>query len=369
MARVVFDHVSKRYDRAAQPTFRDLSLTVRDRELIVLVGPSGCGKSTALRLIAGLEPISSGSLFIGERRVNDLSPKDRDVAMVFQTCELDPHMTVYDHMAFPLDVRGVDAVEVRRRVLEAARVLDVEHLLERRPAELSGGQRQRVAIGRAIVRHPRVFLMDEPLSNLEAKLRASMRTEVKRVHRETHATTVYVTHDQTEAMALGDRIAVLRGGELLQVDRPEIVYARPANAFVATFIGSPEMNLLPGELVVEDGATSAVGPGFRITMPAGAPREAGPVLVGARPEHVRLVGSAHAGSKDADRRLVMTLSGIVEVVEPNGTDWFAHVSTKAGHLVCKVDPGARPDVRKPVTARIPAEHVHVFDRKTELRIA
>lgn len=365
MARVVFERVSKRYDRAARPILRDLSLTVHDRELLVLVGPSGCGKSTALRLIAGLEDVSSGSLFIGERRVNDVAPMDRDVAMVFQSCELAPHLTVFDHMAFALDVRGVDAVEVRRRVLHAARSLEIEELLDRRPEELSGGQRQRVAVGRAIVRHPRVFLMDEPLSNLDASLRGALRREMRRLHREVAATMVYVTHDQTEAMAMGDRIAVIRSGELLQVDTPERIYSRPANAFVARFVGSPEMSLLPGELIAEGASVIAVGPGFRVRVRDGL-RAAAPrgVLVGVRPEHARpaSVGRPTAGEHGG------LISGFVELVEPVGSGWFAHVETNAGRIVCKVAPGARPDLRAPLTVQLMTEHVHLFDRETEDRI-
>jgi len=361
MARVLFEHVSKRYSRASPPVIRDLSLQVADRELLVLVGPSGCGKSTALRMIAGLESISGGSLFIGERRVNDVAPKDRDVAMVFQSYALYPHMTCYENMAFALEVQRYPRAKIRERVLDAARSLQIEELLDRKPKELSGGQRQRVAIGRAIVRSPQVFLMDEPLSNLDAKLRSSMRAEVKRLHRELAATIVYVTHDQTEAMTLGDRVAVLRSGDLLQLDTPEQVYSRPASAFVATFIGSPEMNLLPAELVVEDDATVAAGAGFRFSLPPSFPRHAGAVLVGVRPEHVRVPDGAPARSG-------VRFSGRVELVESTGTEGFAYLTTPAGRLVCRVPSGAHPDLGDVIEVSTGAEHVHVFDAKTEARI-
>ncbi len=362
MARVLFDHVSKRYGRAPAPVIRDLSLQVFDRELLVLVGPSGCGKSTALRMIAGLESISDGSLFIGERRVNDVAPKDRDVAMVFQSYALYPHMTCYENMAFALEVRRRPRAQIREQVLEAARALQIEDLLERRPKELSGGQRQRVAIGRAIVRHPQVFLMDEPLSNLDAKLRSSMRAEVKRLHRELSATIVYVTHDQTEAMTLGDRIAVLHAGDLLQLDTPEQVYARPASAFVATFIGTPEMNLLSAELSVEDETTTASGAGFRFGLRPSFPRRAGPVRVGVRPEHLRLC-NGEGPREDAAR-----FSGTVELVESTGSEELVHLATAAGRLVCRLQAGARLGAGEVVNVAADVGLVHVFDARTEGRI-
>ena len=360
MARVLFEHVSKRYARGAAAVIRDLSLQVADRELLVLVGPSGCGKSTALRMIAGLESITGGSLFIGEKRVNDVAPKDRDVAMVFQSYALYPHMTCYANMAFALEVRNHPRAQIRERVLDAARALQIEDLLERRPKELSGGQRQRVAIGRAIVRSPQVFLMDEPLSNLDAKLRSSMRAEVKRLHRELAATIVYVTHDQTEAMTLGDRIAVLRAGDLLQLDAPKEVYARPSTAFVATFIGSPEMNLLDAELAVDGDTPVATGAGFRFALPPSFPRRSGPVLVGVRPEHLRLPdGSPRRGAR---------FSGSVELVEWTGSEGFAHVATPAGRLVCRLSPEVRPEAGDVIEVIAEIDHVHVFDAKSEGRI-
>jgi len=363
MARVVFDHVEKRYGRG-EPVVRDLSLTVQDQELLVLVGPSGCGKSTALRMIAGLEDVSAGTLSIGDRCVNDVAPKDRDVAMVFQNYALYPHMTCFANMAFALELRRAPREEIDRRVRAAARVLAIEHLLGRKPKELSGGQRQRVAIGRAIVREPQVFLMDEPLSNLDAQLRTSMRTEMKRLHRRLGATIVYVTHDQTEAMTLGDRIAVMRGGDLLQCDTPQAIYARPATSFVATFIGSPEMNLLAGELLASDGAPAVVGRGFRVrpAIAAHAPRE---VLVGVRPEHLVLAEGDSLVGEDA----AFAVRGAVELVESTGGEAYVHLATEAGRLVCKRAGDAAPTMGENVELRARAEHVHVFDKSSEARLS
>ncbi|HVJ94692.1 MAG TPA: sn-glycerol-3-phosphate ABC transporter ATP-binding protein UgpC [Labilithrix sp.] len=366
MARLVFDHVTKHYPGAAEPVVKDLSLKVEDREFLVLVGPSGCGKSTALRMIAGLESITSGSLFIGDRRVNDVAPKDRDIAMVFQSYALYPHMTCFDNMGFSLRIRGVSRAEIERRVLEAARALQVESLLARRPRELSGGQRQRVAIGRAIVRSPKVLLMDEPLSNLDAKLRSSMRAEVKRIHRELGTTIVYVTHDQTEAMTLGDRVAVLHAGEIVQLDAPDRIYSEPANVFVATFIGSPEMNLIPAEVVVEKDRAIAVGPSFRFALPDGWPRAGSSVLIGIRPEH--LSPSANAARNGAREEDVPTFSGRIELVESTGTEAFVHLATPAGRLICKTNGADHPSIGSTLTVFADPLRLHIFDSVTEGRI-
>src|SRR5918999_2075242 len=247
MADIVLDNVTKRYPDGYEAV-KDMSLRIEDGEFVILVGPSGCGKSTALRMVAGLEDITDGELKIGDEVVNQKAPKDRDIAMVFQNYALYPHMTVRDNMGFALKLRGVDQSEIDQKVEESARILDLTQHLDRRPANLSGGQRQRVAMGRAIVRSPKAFLMDEPLSNLDAKLRVQMRTEVSRIQQRLGTTTVYVTHDQVEAMTLGDRVAVMRGGVIQQVDSPKHLYERPANLFVAGFIGSPSMNFLPGRL-------------------------------------------------------------------------------------------------------------------------
>ncbi len=341
MARVVFDHVSKEYTRGAPPVVRDLSLAIEDRELVVVVGPSGCGKSTALRMIAGLEAITRGSLFIDAERMNDVAPKDRDVAMVFQSYALYPHMTCFENMAFALELRRVPRAEIARRVQEAARVLAIEPLLGRRPKELSGGQRQRVAIGRAIVREPRVFLMDEPLSNLDAKLRTTMRAELKRLHRTLGATIVYVTHDQTEAMTLGDRICVMRDGELLQMDTPEAIYERPASAFVATFIGVPPMNIVSGEIVGRPDA-----------------------LVGVRPEHLAIERERESESQSE----AVEIEGDVQLIDWSGAEIFVHLATSFGTVIARSLDGERPALGSRLRALARERHLHFFDAATERRL-
>jgi multiple sugar transport system ATP-binding protein len=359
MARVLFEHVEKRYARVGPPTVRDLSLEVRDRELMVLVGPSGCGKSTALRMIAGLEALSAGALWIGDRRVDGVPPKDRDVAMVFQSYALYPHMTCFENMAFALTLKRVPKREIEARVTVAARSLGIEDLLARKPKQLSGGQRQRVAIGRAIVREPQVFLMDEPLSNLDAKLRVSMRAEIKRLHDRIAATMVYVTHDQTEAMTLGDRICVLRAGDLVQCGPPEELYQRPATAFVAAFIGSPEMNLVPGEV----SAGRVTGRGYALDglgalgASGGGPRE---VLVGFRPEHLTVVGPDEG-----------FLRGEVALVESNGSEAFARIDTETGAITARLGESARGHVRpgERLGLSVDPTRIHLFDRVTEARCA
>jgi multiple sugar transport system ATP-binding protein len=278
MAAVSFEHVTKRFG-SDTVAVDDLTLTAHEGEFLILVGPSGCGKTTALRMVAGLEEISDGTVRIGDRIVNDLAPTQRDIAMVFQNYALYPHMSVYDNIAFPLRQQRLKKRELAARVEEAARLLGISEFLKRKPRELSGGQRQRVAIGRALVRRPQAFLMDEPLSNLDAKLRVQMRAELLSLHQRLGITTIYVTHDQTEAMTLGDRVAVLNQGVVQQVEVPERLYRRPANTFVASFIGSPAMNFIRGEA---QGGLVHVGP-YAIEAPAPA-RRAGPVLVGLRPE-------------------------------------------------------------------------------------
>jgi multiple sugar transport system ATP-binding protein len=375
MAKVVFENVEKKYG-GGPPVVRDLSLVIEDEELLVLVGPSGCGKSTALRMIAGLEGITRGSLYIDDDRVNDVPPKDRDVAMVFQSYALYPHMTCFENMAFALEMRRMRKSEVRERVEAAARTLAIEHLLDRRPKELSGGQKQRVAIGRAIVREPRVFLMDEPLSNLDAKLRSSMRAEIKRLHRELCATIVYVTHDQTEAMTLGDRIAVMHAGELLQCDTPGAIYDRPATAFVAAFIGLPQMNLLPGML--RGSVVELPGARFRRTWGAThhphrngvhavayGPREPREVLVGIRPEHLVLDHGSNGAS--ADERSVV-LGGAVDLTETTGADTYLHLTTDAGRIVARLSGHAPPPPGEHVRLHADVANVHLFDRSTEARL-
>jgi multiple sugar transport system ATP-binding protein len=317
MSEIVFEDVTKRFPDGTEAV-RDMSLDIPDGEFVILVGPSGCGKSTALRMIAGLEDITEGELKIDERVVNDLAPKDRDVAMVFQNYALYPHMSVRENMAFPLKLAGVASEEIEKKVSEAADVLDLTEFLERKPAALSGGQRQRVAMGRAIVRDPKAFLMDEPLSNLDAKLRVQMRTEVARIQQRLGTTTVYVTHDQTEAMTLGDRVAVMRAGVLQQVGRPTELYNHPANLFVAGFIGSPAMNFVPGTIE----GSKVKTPFGDLPVPDGAMAAAkdGEVIVGIRPEHLedaRVVGTEA-------RDYGTTFNAKLDLLEALGAEWYAY---------------------------------------------
>src|SRR5438477_1136753 len=293
MAGVTFDRVGKKYGDVE--ALSDLTIHITDQEFLVLVGPSGCGKSTALRLIAGLEELSAGDVYIGDRRVNDLPPKDRDIAMVFQSYALYPHMSVYDNMAFGLKLRGRPRTEIDRRVKEAAALLGIQELLARKPKQLSGGQRQRVALGRAIVREPQVFLMDEPLSNLDAKLRVETRAGLLKLHQRLQTTTVYVTHDQTEAMTMGHRIAVLKDGVLQQLDTPQTLYDKPANLFVAGFIGSPAMNFFPGQLVTEGQDLWVQTSGLKLKLPDAmrtrlSSQTGREIVFGVRPEHIRSKG-------------------------------------------------------------------------------
>jgi multiple sugar transport system ATP-binding protein len=326
MAEIEFQDVTKRYPDGYEAV-RHFDLDVPDGELMILVGPSGCGKSTALRMVAGLEDISEGELKIGGQVVNDKAPKDRDIAMVFQNYALYPHMTVRENMGFALKLAKVPQQEIDRKVAEAARILDLEQHLDRKPANLSGGQRQRVAMGRAIVRDPSAFLMDEPLSNLDAKLRVQMRTEISRIQQRLQTTTIYVTHDQTEAMTLGDRIAVMRSGMLQQVGPPAELYAHPKNLFVAGFIGSPSMNFLPG-LIEGDSVRLPIGTlqlpdPLRRGLHAGDGRARRDVIVGLRPEHfedARLV---------ADRSRGLTFRAKIDVLESMGSEYYAHFAVAA----------------------------------------
>jgi len=329
MATIVFDHITKRYSDGFEPV-TDMNLSVDDGEFMILVGPSGSGKSTALRMVAGLEDITEGKLLIGGEVVNDLAPKDRDVAMVFQNYALYPHMTVRENMGFTLKLAGVPHDEVERKVSAAATTLELEDYLDRKPASLSGGQRQRVAMGRAIVRQPRVFLMDEPLSNLDAQLRVQTRAEIARIQQRVHTTTIYVTHDQIEAMTLGDRIAVMRAGRLVQVGSPIELYDHPESVFVAGFIGSPSMNFLPGSL---DGDTLhtplgdvAVADALRRQLERGAGGGRGGVVVGIRPEDF-----ADATLVD-DRDSVHTFTARIDLLESLGSEYDAHFVVEAPPL-------------------------------------
>ena len=324
MARVIFQNVTKLYGGNPIPAVSDLSMEVEDQEFLVLVGPSGCGKSTAMRMVAGLEEISGGQIIIGDRVVNDLPPKDRDVAMVFQSYALYPHMSVYDNLAYPLKLRKVPKVERDQRVREAARILDIEQFLDRKPKALSGGQRQRVALGRAIVRNADVFLMDEPLSNLDAKLRVQTRAELIKLHERVNTTTIYVTHDQVEAMTMGDRIAVMSLGVLQQLDTPQNLYDHPANKFVAGFIGSPSMNFVDVNLEAQDGKIYARTAGFSMQAPPGKDRVLAPYVgqtltMGVRPEHLVEV-SRLAGAVPG-----MSIPVTVDIVEQLGNESFVYL--------------------------------------------
>jgi ABC-type sugar transport system ATPase subunit len=347
-----------------------VDLAVADREFVVLVGPSGCGKSTILRMIAGLEDISGGEILIDGAVVNERDPKDRDIAMVFQDYALYPHMTVAQNMAFSLQYRGVAKPEIRTRVAEAARILEIEPLLARMPRQLSGGQRQRVAMGRAIVRDPKVFLFDEPLSNLDAKLRVAMRTEIKRLRERVATTTIYVTHDQVEAMTLADRIVVLDKGHIQQIGTPEEVYETPATTFVASFIGAPPMNLLPARVVGRDaielpgGARLAVAPELAarsLAAYSAAPGGPGEVWCGLRPEHLAWTppdGAPAAG----------TITGAAVVVEPLGSDTVVSLDVGGHPLVARVPPKTVRRAGERVALAIDAANIHLFDHATERRL-
>jgi multiple sugar transport system ATP-binding protein len=330
VAEIVLDEITKRYPDGTIGVDK-ASFTIADGEFIILVGPSGCGKSTTLNMIAGLEDISDGELRIGGERVNEKAPKDRDIAMVFQSYALYPHMSVRENMGFPLKIAKVDKAEINRKVEEAAQILDLTQHLDRKPANMSGGQRQRVAMGRAIVRNPKAFLMDEPLSNLDAKLRVQMRTMVSKLQQRLETTTVYVTHDQTEAMTLGDRIVVMRSGLIQQIGSPQVLYDTPANLFVAGFIGSPAMNFLPAK--VEDNTLrTALGPLVlddalrRKLEDSGAPRE---IIIGLRPEHFEDAALV----EDHQRSRGSTFTAPVDVLESMGSDKFAYFSVEGDQAV------------------------------------
>ncbi|MCW2499712.1 MAG: sugar transporter ATP-binding protein [Frankiales bacterium] len=360
MATVKFDDATRQYSPGARPAVDALQLDVEDGEFLVLVGPSGCGKSTSLRMLAGLEPVDGGAIFIGDRDVSDVDPSDRDIAMVFQTYALYPHMTVAANMGFALKIAGVNKDEIGTRVAEAAKILDLTDYLDRKPKALSGGQRQRVAMGRAIVRNPQVFCMDEPLSNLDAKLRVATRTQIASLQRRLGVTTLYVTHDQVEAMTMGDRVAVLKDGVLQQVASPRQMYDRPANVFVAGFIGSPAMNLFEVE-VGADGTTHLGNFSLPLPREAGVALSGNEVTIGVRPEDLRLVG--------ADEGIPAT----VELVEELGSDAFLHASVRGSNgtqlLVARVDPKHPPMKGEDVTLAPRTEHIHWFDTVTGARVS
>ncbi len=363
MAEVAFENVTKVYSGNVR-AIENLNLNIKDKEFIVLVGPSGCGKTTALRMIAGLEEITEGNLYIGERRVNDVAPKDRDIAMVFQSYALYPHMSVYDNMAFGLKLRKVPKSEIDRRVKEAAQMLGIPQLLDRKPKALSGGQRQRVALGRAIVREPAVYLMDEPLSNLDAKLRVQTRTEISKLHQRVQTTTVYVTHDQTEAMTMGDRIAVMREGVLQQLDTPEVLYDRPVNTFVAGFIGSPAMNFFDVRVDSEGESVYLTHDAFRVEVPARMRQDVGrykgqEVILGIRPENIDVM-------TDVEDRQAANIR--VDVVEPLGNEIILYLLAADHPFVARVSPDHRAAPGQQVAVSFDLDKIHVFDKQTEQTI-
>ncbi|MCI7306390.1 MULTISPECIES: ABC transporter ATP-binding protein [Trueperella] len=370
MATVTFNNATRIYPGATTPAVDSLNLEIKDGEFLVLVGPSGCGKSTSLRMLAGLEDVNSGRIFIGDRDVTDISPKDRDIAMVFQNYALYPHMTVADNMGFALKIAGEDKDVIRKRVEEAAKILDLTEYLDRKPKALSGGQRQRVAMGRAIVRKPQVFLMDEPLSNLDAKLRVQTRTQIASLQRSLGVTTVYVTHDQTEALTMGDRIAVLKDGILQQVASPAEMFSRPANAFVAGFIGSPAMNLGTWRI---DGNDAVFGDA-RFTLPAdvlAAARADGSLTVGLRPEALEMAGAGEGG-----------IPVKVTFVESLGSDAYVYGTVVGAErensnfgsgdqsetMVVRIEPYDVPKAGDVVYLKPKAEHTHFFSTSTGERI-
>ena len=359
MATVTFDHLYKRYGEDVIAV-NDLNLEIADGEFLVLVGPSGCGKTTALRCVAGLEEISDGRLLIGDRVVNDVAPKDRDIAMVFQSYALYPHMTVFDNLAFGLKLRKTKKDEIKRRVDEAAGILGLEKLLDRKPKALSGGQRQRVALGRAIVREPSVFLMDEPLSNLDAKLRVQTRAEIARLHQRLGTTTIYVTHDQVEAMTMGDRICVMRDGLLQQVGSPQDLYDHPVNVFVAGFIGSPSMNFATTrsgegeELYLGNARLDLKGDHARV---AGERPKGSQLLIGFRPEHLELANGQGDGA--------VRIPAKVDVVEYLGNEELIHAQTEGNEIVALISSDKKVSVGEQLDFAIPLEKLHLFDPESE----
>ena len=362
MASVTYEHVTKRYGDVY--AVKDLNISVADREFLVFVGPSGCGKTTSLRMLAGLEEISDGNIYIGDRVVNDVPPKDRDIAMVFQSYALYPHMSVYDNMAFGLKLRKVPKTEIEQRVKEAAKRLSIEALLDRKPKQLSGGQRQRVAVGRAIVRNPAVFLMDEPLSNLDAKLRVQSRAEISKLHMQLGTTFIYVTHDQVEAMTMGSRIAVMKDGVLMQIDTPQNLYDKPENIFVAGFIGSPSMNLFDGTLTGDDANLFVDTGAFRIKLPEDKQStfkslKGKQVIFGIRPEDIHDADYVPPGVHSA------IIDSKVEVTELMGSEVILYLSSKDKPFLARVDPRTKARVGNNIGVSLNMDNVHIFDKQTE----
>lgn len=365
MADVKLVNVTKVYE-GGNVAVQEVNLEVKDKEFVVLVGPSGCGKSTTLRMIAGLEEITKGDLFIDGKLVNNVSPKDRDIAMVFQNYALYPHMTVYENMAFGLKLRKVDKKEIKERVQEAARILDIESYLERKPKALSGGQRQRVAVGRAIVRKPKVFLFDEPLSNLDAKLRVQMRTEISKLHNRLEATMIYVTHDQTEAMTMGDRIVIMKDGFVQQIDTPLNLYNYPVNKFVAGFIGSPSMNFISGRLTQQDGLTFiSKDESFNFKINGNSADRLKnyvnkDLIIGLRPEDIYDTGN--------NGKNLQNMSAQLEVVEPLGNEILLYFSYADSQVIARIPAREKPNAGSMIDLYFDVDKVHYFDKETEKAI-
>ena len=364
MAQISLRQLNKTY--GTMTVVHDIDLEIADKEFIILVGPSGCGKSTTLRMIAGLEEISGGELYIGNDLVNDVPSKDRDIAMVFQNYALYPHMTVYKNMAFGLYLRRASAEEIDAKVKDVARILDIEHLLNRKPKALSGGQRQRVALGRAMVRNPEVFLLDEPLSNLDAKLRGTMRSEISKLHKRLNATFIYVTHDQVEAMTMADRIVVMRDGHIQQVDTPQALYDRPKNMFVAGFIGAPQMNMLPVKLQRRGAAFVAAFDGRDLPLPAHvdparlAPHVGRELVLGLRPENFHEIVPA-----DIDPAQTASLAGMVELAEPMGAEIHLNMIIGGRPVIARVSPRCKAEEGAQFELVADMGGAHLFDPETE----
>ncbi len=372
MAGLSLRHIYKKYPGGVTAV-SDFNLEIKDKEFLIFVGPSGCGKSTTLRMIAGLEEISEGELYIGDRYVNDVAPKDRDIAMVFQNYALYPHMTVFDNMAFGLKLRKVPKEEIKRRVEEAARILDIAHLLERRPKALSGGQKQRVALGRAIVRNPKVFLLDEPLSNLDAKLRASMRTELTKLHKKVETTFIYVTHDQVEAMTMASRIVVMRDGIIQQVDTPQNLYDSPCNLFVAGFIGTPQMNFITGKLVKKGNDLYATFGATEIKLPADKANNPDlkgyvgqEVIFGIRPEAIHDEPMYLSSMADT------TMDVDVDVTELMGSEIYLYLgfegmedATNGKNIIARVSSRSTARSGDKIKVAVDTSRIHIFDKDTE----
>ena len=368
MASLSLQHINKTYPNGFQAV-KDFNLEIEDKEFIIFVGPSGCGKSTTLRMIAGLEEISGGTLKIGDKVMNDVEPKDRDIAMVFQNYALYPHMTVYDNMAFGLKLRKVPKDQIDKAVREAARILALETLLDRKPKALSGGQRQRVAMGRAIVRNPKVFLMDEPLSNLDAKLRVQMRIEISKIHQRLGATIIYVTHDQTEAMTLGTRIVVMKDGVVQQVDTPQHLYEQPGNLFVAGFMGSPQMNFLDAQIAEKGGDLIAKVGEYDVVIPAAKAKvlkDGGyvgkTVVLGIRPEDI------HDSQMFIEASPSVPMTSTVKVYELLGAEVFLYFDVNGTQVTARVDPRTNSKTGDTIKFAFDMEKSHFFDKETELTI-